>query len=85
MEDKANLVASIKVRFLLLYFVFFGGSLFYFGWVLVGYVVGFGFFLDEPTLISCCACLEHAGRIGVAAYGRAGEPRAQGQEARREA
>jgi len=31
------------------------------------------------------ACLEHARGIGVAAYRRAREPRAQGQEARREA
>jgi hypothetical protein len=32
-----------------------------------------------------CPCLEHARGIGVAAYRRAREPRAQGQEARREA
>jgi hypothetical protein len=40
---------------------------------------------DESMLIRCCAFSEHAAGIGVAAYGRAREPRAQGQEARREA
>ena len=86
-EDKANLVASLKVRSLL---HFLGAAVrCFFGWVLGGIVLilgGVWGFLDELILIRClCACLEHARGIGVAAYGRARRPRAQGQEACREA
>jgi hypothetical protein len=77
-EDKANLVASIKVRFLFRFHFWF---VVFFWPGFGGSVVGLGIRLMNL----CCACSEHAAGIDVAACGRAREPRAQGQEARWEA